>query len=71
MTPDEIKLELFRRRKRVSMSGIAKSLGVSRQAVSAVIDRKFVSDRIMRAVAKAIDRDVRYVFPQHYRKGAQ
>ena len=70
MTPDEIRMELFKRRKETSQSAIARSLGCSRQAIAAVIDRQIVSNRIMRAVADAIARDVKYVFPDYFLKKA-
>jgi len=64
MESEEIRLELFKRRKKVTMTRIADEVGVTRQAVSYVIDRKFISRRIMHAVAFAIDRDPVYVFPE-------
>jgi hypothetical protein len=41
MSPEEIRLELFRKRKTVSLSSIARSLDppVTRQAVAYVIDK--------------------------------
>ena len=68
MTPEEIKIELFKRRKRITYSEIGKGLGVSRQAVHQVIDRKWTSIRIMEAVANAIGRDKEYVFPEYFLK---
>ena len=70
MQPEEIRLELFRRRKQVTMASIARDLGVSRQAVGYVIDRAFVSNRIMEAVAAAIGQDKKYVFPEYYLRKA-
>jgi transcriptional regulator with XRE-family HTH domain len=64
MTPDEIRIELYKRRKRVSQAAIARDLGVSRQALWLVIDRKMGSRRIREAIAKAIDRDLCTVFPE-------
>lgn len=66
MSPEEIRIELFKRRKTCSQSKIAKDVGVSRQAVCAVIDRKFISNRIMQAVADAVGRDKGYVFPEYF-----
>jgi lambda repressor-like predicted transcriptional regulator len=70
MSPEEIRLEFFHNRKKISQSGIGKSLDppVTRQAVAGVIDRLFVSTRIMHAVADAIGRDVKYVFPERFLK---
>jgi transcriptional regulator with XRE-family HTH domain len=70
MTPEEIRLEFFRKRREINFSKIARQLGVSRQAVSYVIDRQFVSNRIMEAVADALGKDVKYVFHEYYLKKA-
>ena len=65
MTPEEIKIELFKRRKRPTHYGtIAATVGVTRQAVHQVIERKFISLRIMDAIAAAIDRHRLEVFPE-------
>lgn len=64
MTPLEIKIELLKRD--ITISSIAKELGVSVNAVSQVIRKIFVSQRIMRAVAAAIDRKPHVVFPEYF-----
>ncbi len=66
MSPEEIRLELFKRRKTVTQVSIAKSLGVTPQSVLFVIDRKIVSKRIMQAIADAIGHDKTYVFPERF-----
>jgi len=68
MTPDEIELELHIRRKSINMTKIAKSLDppCSRQAVSQVIKRQSKSIRVARAIADALHRDVKYVFPEYF-----
>ncbi|MEJ2725423.1 MAG: hypothetical protein P8175_12415 [Deltaproteobacteria bacterium] len=68
MTPEEIRIELFKRRKEINMAMIARDLGCTRQAIGAVIDRKIVSRRIMEAVSNAIKRDKKYVWPEYYLK---
>lgn len=70
MTPEEIRRELFKIRKELNMSDIARSLDppVSPQSIGRVIDRDFVSNRIMEAVAKAIGRDKKYVFLDYFLK---
>lgn len=70
MTPEEIRRELFKIRKELNMSDIARSLDppVSPQSIGRVIDRDFVSNRIMEAVATAIGRDKKYVFPDYFLK---
>ena len=64
MEPEDIKRELWNRRRTVTQAGIGRSLGVTRQAVESVIQRRFRSRRIMDAVAEAIGREVKYVFPE-------
>lgn len=66
MSPEEIRRELFKRRKETNMSRIARGLDppVTYSAVSQVIDRRWKSRRIMEGVAAAINKDVRYVFPE-------
>ncbi len=66
MTSEEIRLELYKRRKTSSQSSIARSLGITRQAVASTIDRVIVSQRIMAAIAKAIGQPVEYVFPEYF-----
>ena len=70
MLPDEIRVELIRRRKKTSMAQIARDLNCSPTAITLVIDRKTVSHRIMAAIADAIDRPVSDVFPEQYIKSA-
>ena len=64
MTSEEIKLELFKRRREITMAGIARNLGVTRQAVQVVVDRRQTSQRIAAAVAEAIERPIEEVFPE-------
>jgi len=70
MTSEEIRLELFKRRKQITMASIARELGVSHVAIINVIDKKMVSNRIMEAVAQAIGKDKEYVFPEYFLKKA-
>lgn len=64
MTSEEIRVELYRRKKTASMSLIARSIGVSRQAVYNTVDRRHKSARIAQAVADAIERPLEEVFPE-------
>jgi len=64
MSPEEIRIELIKRRKKTNMAEISRALGVSHQAVQRVIDRESVSERIMVAVAAAIDQPAHIVFPE-------
>jgi len=70
MNEEEIKLELFKRRKRVSMASIARKHGKSRSAVLYIIRRQFVNEAIMNSIAEAIERDPKYVFPEHFLKAS-
>lgn len=51
---------------RISMRAIARELGVSVQAVSLVVSKKFFSLRIATAIADAMRIPVEIVFPEHY-----
>lgn len=66
MTPNEIKIEIYKRRLAdgLTITQIANSLGVSKQAVSIVIERRQTSRRIAQAVADAIGRPLHEVFPE-------
>lgn len=64
MTSEEIRIELYRRKKTASMSLIARSIGVSRQAVYNTIDRRHKSARIAKAVSDAIELPLEEVFPE-------
>jgi lambda repressor-like predicted transcriptional regulator len=69
MTPEQIKSELaLKGRKIVTMTSISKELGCSQAAVTLVINKKAISNRIMRAVAKAIEKPVEQVFPEYFAK---
>jgi len=64
MKPEDIQCAM--KKKRVTQKDIANKLHISDMAVSRIIHRFGVSDRIMRAVAEAIDKDHRQVFPEYY-----
>lgn len=70
MNPEEIRTEFFFKRKQTNMSKVARDLDppVTRQSVYGVIDRKIISKRIAKAVATAIGKDKKYVFPEYYLK---
>ncbi len=71
MTSDEIRLELFKRRKNVgNMAHIARELNppCRRQAIDGVVARTIVSRRIAMAVSDAIGLNPRVVFPEYFRK---
>lgn len=66
MHPADIQSEL--KKKGITQRAIAQKLDVSEFHVSAVINNptERQSDRVMRAIAKAIGRDHREVFPEYY-----
>ena len=67
LQPNEIRSKLAL--KCITQSAIARSLSVQPSAVQKVIDCISVSDRIRRAVAQAIDMDVKDVWPSVYVNG--
>jgi len=66
MDPLEIQFELKKRG--ITQKAIAEALGISPMAVSLVINKKIISNRAMKAVAKLIHRDHADVFPEYYRR---
>jgi len=64
MHPADIQARLKKRG--ITQKEIAQELGVTEMAVSKVINKSSVSDRIMKAVARAIGEDYRAVFPEYY-----
>jgi len=64
MSPERIRRELFKRRKKIKQADIARACGVTRTTVTNVIDRTAVSERVARAIAAAIGRVPEEVFPE-------
>jgi lambda repressor-like predicted transcriptional regulator len=64
METKQIQFELWDRRPGVSMASIARTLGVSTQAVQQTVARKMKSVRIAQAIADAIERPLNEVFPE-------
>ena len=64
MEPIDIQYELKKRG--IMQKDIARAVGVSDNVISKVVNKHMVSDRVMRAVAKAIGRNHRKVFPEYY-----
>lgn len=65
MTPTDIKIELLRAG--VSQAVIAQQCDVSRTQVNRVIhDHNCVSDKVRRAIADAIKKDVKEIWPEYY-----
>ena len=69
MTPREIKNKL--EDKGVTQKALAAKIGCSAMAVSKVVNRQIVSDRIMKAIATAIGDDYRLVFGDYYLRPAK
>ena len=64
MEPLDIQYSL--RKKEITQKQIADDLGVSNMAISMVIRKKTISDRIMKVIAELINEDHRFVFPEYY-----
>ena len=62
--PLKIQYELAKRG--ITQRSIASELKVSDMMISLVVNKKHVSDRIMRAIAEKINREHQEVFPEHY-----
>jgi lambda repressor-like predicted transcriptional regulator len=62
--PVQIRVELIK--KGVSQSALARELGVWPSTIGKIIDGLSASDRIRRAIAAAIGRDVREIWPSAY-----
>lgn len=67
MTPLEIQRAI--RKNGTTQKSIAQNLDVTEMSVSYVINKKMVSNRIMRAVARAIGKVPTEVFPEYYLEG--
>jgi len=67
MSPDEIKNAL--KRHDTTQKAIAVQLGVSEMAVSHIVNKKQISNRIMQEVALVIGADPCQVFPEYYLHG--
>lgn len=66
METHDIKIEIYRRRPDgISQASIARDVGVSKQAVLLIIERRQKSRRIAQAVADAIERPLAEVFPEY------
>ena len=64
MHPADIKAALEKRE--ITQVDLAKELGCSQKTVSQVINKKAISNRIMKAVAAKIGRRPEEVFPEYY-----
>ena len=69
MHPADIQAAL--KKKKIMQKEIAKDLGISENAVSLVIRKIMVSDRIMRAIADRIERDPIAIFHEYYLRVAK
>ena len=64
MHPADIQAAL--KKKKIMQKDIANDLGISEMAVSLVVNKIMVSDRIMRAIADKIQRDPSEIFHEYY-----
>lgn len=70
MRSETIRQELYKIRKKKTMTDIANDLGVTKQHVSQVVSRKYPSKRVKLAVAEAIGRDPQKVWPETFKKAS-
>ena len=63
---DPIDIQYHIKKNGLTQSALAASIRVSPMTVSKVIHKKLVSDRTMKAIAKAIGFDHVEVFPEYY-----
>lgn len=61
-----VDIQALLKKRGITQKEIAQKLGVSEMAVSKVINKTSVSDRIMRAIADGAGKDHRELFPEHY-----
>ncbi len=64
MHPADIQAEL--KKKGITQARLAEELNVDPMAVSRVIHRQLVSDRVMQAIAERVGRHHYEVFPEYY-----
>ncbi len=69
MEPADIQCALKKRK--ITQKELAKILNVSEMAVSKVINKQLVADRIMRTISEALDVDRLEVFPEYYSNPAK
>ena len=67
MTPNEIKKAI--KKNDTTQKDIAERLGVTRMSVSLVVNKRTISNRIMREVASTIGKNICTVFPEYYLDG--
>jgi transcriptional regulator with XRE-family HTH domain len=66
MEPIDIQYQL--KKLKITQGDVAKSIGVSQSAVSKVVNKQRISNRIMRRIAGLIGRDHTDVFPEYYKE---
>jgi transcriptional regulator with XRE-family HTH domain len=64
MHPADIQAAL--KRKKITQKEIAQGLKVSQMAVSLVVNKRMVSDRLMKAISEKIERDPLVIFSEYY-----
>ena len=64
MHPADIQSAL--KKKGHTQKSVAKHLGVTEMAISRVIHRMLITDRLMREIANIIGKDHKKVFPEYY-----
>jgi lambda repressor-like predicted transcriptional regulator len=64
MHPADIQAAL--KKKGITQLAIAREIAVTPTSVSDTINKKRISDRVMKVIAEKIGRDIRRVFPEYY-----
>ncbi|MDY7037337.1 MAG: hypothetical protein SV375_14375 [Thermodesulfobacteriota bacterium] len=63
---DSLTIQYELAKRGITQKSIASELKVSDMMISLVVNKKHVSDRVMRAIAEKINQDHQEVFPEHY-----
>lgn len=69
MHPADIQAAL--KRKKITQKAIANEEGVSEMAISVVVNKKSVSDRLMKAIAKRLQKPVTHIFREYYNSNSK
>jgi transcriptional regulator with XRE-family HTH domain len=63
---DAIDIQAQLKRRKVTQRDIAEAEGVSGTAISQIINRRAISDRLMKAIAARLEKPVTFIFDDYY-----
>lgn len=66
MDMDPIEIIIAMKRANVSQADIARDVGVTRQSVNLIVHGRATSHRIRQAIADAIHKDIKWIWPSAY-----